>query len=90
MASFWARLAKFTSLRDGLAPASGGGTTNFLRADGTWASPSASANPIALSEHVVASDFVVTAGNSAYVARYVEISDGVNLEVGGDGDMEIG
>ena len=23
----------------GLAPASGGGTTNFLRADGTWASP---------------------------------------------------
>ena len=25
----------------GLAPASGGGTTNFLRADGTWASPGA-------------------------------------------------
>lgn len=24
----------------GLAPASGGGTTNFLRADGTWAAPS--------------------------------------------------
>ena len=23
----------------GLAPASGGGTTNFLRADGTWAVP---------------------------------------------------
>lgn len=23
----------------GLAPASGGGTTNFLRADGTWAAP---------------------------------------------------
>jgi hypothetical protein len=23
----------------GLAPASGGGTTNFLRADGTWATP---------------------------------------------------
>lgn len=28
-----------TSLK-GLAPASGGGTTNFLRADGTWAAPS--------------------------------------------------
>jgi hypothetical protein len=29
----------FTSLLSGLAPASGGGTTNFLRADGTWAAP---------------------------------------------------
>lgn len=30
----------FTSALKGLAPASGGGTTNFLRADGTWAAPS--------------------------------------------------
>ena len=30
---------EFTSSLKGLAPASGGGTTNFLRADGTWASP---------------------------------------------------
>lgn len=29
----------FTSSLKGLAPASGGGTTNFLRADGTWAAP---------------------------------------------------
>jgi hypothetical protein len=29
----------FTSGRNGLVPASGGGTTNFLRADGTWAVP---------------------------------------------------
>jgi len=29
----------FTSTTSGLAPASGGGTTNFLRADGTWAVP---------------------------------------------------
>ena len=29
----------FTSTLSGAAPASGGGTTNFLRADGTWASP---------------------------------------------------
>lgn len=28
-----------TSAAKGLAPASGGGTTNFLRADGTWAAP---------------------------------------------------
>lgn len=29
----------FTSTEDGLAPASGGGTSNFLRADATWAAP---------------------------------------------------
>lgn len=32
-------LDAFTSGLKGLAPASGGGTTNFLRADGTWAAP---------------------------------------------------
>lgn len=32
-------LNTFTSTDKGLAPASGGGTTNFLRADGTWATP---------------------------------------------------
>jgi hypothetical protein len=35
-----ALLDTFTSGAKGLAPASGGGTTNFLRADGTWAAPS--------------------------------------------------
>ncbi len=30
----------FTSSLKGLAPSSGGGTTNYLRADGTWAAPS--------------------------------------------------
>ena len=29
----------FTTSLKGLAPSSGGGTTNFLRADGTWAAP---------------------------------------------------
>lgn len=32
----------FTSTLKGLAPASGGGTANFLRADGTWATPAGS------------------------------------------------
>lgn len=32
-------LDTFTSALKGLAPASGGGTTNFLRADGSWAAP---------------------------------------------------
>ncbi len=33
-------LPLFTSTEAGLTPLSGGGTTNFLRADGTWAAPS--------------------------------------------------
>jgi hypothetical protein len=33
-------LNNFTSALKGLTPASGGGTANFLRADGTWAAPS--------------------------------------------------
>ncbi len=35
-----ALLDVFDTAAKGLAPASGGGTTNFLRADGTWAAPS--------------------------------------------------
>jgi hypothetical protein len=35
-----ADLNAFTSSLKGLAPASGGGTTNFLRADGSWATVS--------------------------------------------------
>lgn len=34
-----AMLDNFTSTLKGLVPLSGGGTTNFLRADGTWAAP---------------------------------------------------
>lgn len=34
-----ALLNAFSSSLKGLAPASGGGTSNFLRADGTWATP---------------------------------------------------
>ena len=29
----------FTDTTEGAVPASGGGTSNFLRADGTWATP---------------------------------------------------
>jgi hypothetical protein len=37
-------LDAFTSALKGLAPASGGGTTNYLRADGTWTAPAGSAS----------------------------------------------
>lgn len=34
-------LSTFTSIAAGIVPLSGGGTTNFLRADGSWAAPPA-------------------------------------------------
>jgi hypothetical protein len=37
--------ANFTNVAQGLVPASGGGTTNFLRADGSFALPTATAIP---------------------------------------------
>jgi hypothetical protein len=45
----------FTSSLSGCAPASGGGTSNFLRADGTWAAPGGAGSAItALTGDVVA------------------------------------
>jgi hypothetical protein len=40
-----AMLSAFSSGAQGVAPASGGGTTNFLRADGTWAAPGGGSDP---------------------------------------------
>jgi hypothetical protein len=42
----------FTSSLKGLAPASGGGTTNFLRADGTWAAPGGGGGGITAEESI--------------------------------------
>ncbi len=39
-------LPVFTSALNGLVPLSGGGTTNFLRADGTWAAAGGGASPL--------------------------------------------
>ena len=40
VAQLTATLGVFSSVLQGVVPASGGGTTTFLRADGSWASPS--------------------------------------------------
>ena len=34
------QVEQFTPSTEGVVPASGGGTTNYLRADGTWSAPS--------------------------------------------------
>lgn len=53
----------FGSAAVGVVPASGGGTANFLRADGTWASPSGSGN-VSASGTFTAGDLVVANNTS--------------------------
>jgi hypothetical protein len=50
-----AMLPVVTSTLNGLAPASGGGTTNFLRADGTWAAAGTAGAITSLTTDVVTS-----------------------------------
>lgn len=58
-----ALLNEFTSSDKGLAPASGGGTANFLRADGAWATPGgSSSNPF---KEKMVGMFMATVGNTS-------------------------
>jgi hypothetical protein len=53
----------FTSSLKGLAPSSGGGTTNFLRADGTWAIPAGGGGGLSRSINLISTP--TTAGATA-------------------------
>ncbi len=66
---------QFTSSLLGCVPASGGGTTNFLRADGSWASPSAGAL-------VITANSTITTGFTA--GQYI-FSDGSKAQAGSFG-----
>ena len=48
------------------------------------------AGAIGISQHVLAANFTVPAGYGAYVPRYLEVGAGFTLDVGADGDLEIG
>ena len=48
----WSTPSAFTSTTSGIVPASGGSTNNFLRADGTWTTPS-SGNKIIYSNYTL-------------------------------------
>lgn len=62
-------LDAFTSGLKGLAPASGGGTSNFLRADGSWASPG-SQSAVLLA--------TLTASNSATLSDTTSLTNAYN------------
>jgi hypothetical protein len=55
----------FTPSLKGLAPSSGGGTSNFLRADGTWAAPSGGGGGVAPSYILQNTDRTLTSTTAA-------------------------
>jgi hypothetical protein len=68
----------FTSALKGLAPSSGGGTTNFLRADGTWAVPAGGAGgaPVDASYLTIAADATLTAERTLAAGAGLALADG--------------
>ncbi len=71
----------FTSTLKGLAPASGGGTANFLRADGTWAAPGGGGGGV--TQIVAGTNVTISpAGGTGVVT--------INASGGGGGGTEIG
>lgn len=66
-----------------------GGTTTFLRADGTFAATSGGGD-LALTKMAPTSGVTVTAGYSAYVADFYECVDGVQTEIGDAAILEVG
>jgi hypothetical protein len=60
-----ADLNLFTSALQGLVPSSGGGATNFLRADGTWAAPSTNAWNITGNSGTTSANFLGTTSNAS-------------------------
>lgn len=69
-----ALLNTFDSSNKGLAPASGGGTSNFLRADGTWAAPSGGSSSNPLAEKSIAFGFPNPAAATANLVGIGSIS----------------
>jgi len=67
-----ALLDTFTSSLKGLAPASAGGTSNFLRADGTWAAPSGGvANNLYASNFWICPHYGTIGAGAAMVANTI-------------------
>jgi hypothetical protein len=74
-----ALLDVFTSGAKGLAPASGGGTTNFLRADGTWAAPAGGGSPVTVQDE--GSNITTTLGTLNFVGAGVTVTGGATATV---------
>lgn len=65
-----ALLDVFTSAAKGLTPASGGGSTNFLRADGTWAAPAGGGGGVSATSYYNGTGSTLTKGTPVCLAAY--------------------
>src|SRR5215213_1101429 len=68
-------LDAFTSALKGLAPASGGGTANFLRADGTWNVPPGTGAPASAQYVTLATDATLTNERVFTAGQNVKVTD---------------
>ena len=86
-----ALLDVFTSGAKGLVPASGGGTTNFLRADGTWAA-AGGGSPITVQDE--GANITTALGTLNFVGAGVTVTGGATATVtipgGGGGSFDYG
>jgi hypothetical protein len=80
-----ATLPLFTATEAGLAPLSGGGTTNFLRADGTWAAP-AGGSSTDLAFDPVTGILSSSSGNDATITEFSTTTTELGLVPGSNGD----
>lgn len=79
-----AQLNVFSSTLKGLAPLSGGGTTNFLRADGVWAAPPSGTGTVTSASVVSANGFAGTVA-TATTTPAITISTSITGLLKGNG-----
>jgi len=79
----------FTSTLSGAAPASGGGTTNFLRADGTW-QPAGGSYTLPAATTIALGGVIVPASGGLTVASGTLTNAGVISLAGGTGTLTLG
>ena len=78
----------FTSSNVGVVPASGGGTTNFLRADGSWAAPAGTTYSAGTGLGLAGTTFSIAAGVYRGSAGSATITISSSAPSGGsDGDI---
>jgi hypothetical protein len=83
-------LSVFTSGLNGVVPASGGGTANFLRADGSWASPAGAGTVTNTGGNLTANSLVLGAGVTDTKVVAGILTDGVSKITTGVAGVSVG
>ena len=78
----------FTSALKGLVPASGGGTSNFLRADGAWAAVSATISAPFKGDYACGT-FTIETGKFGIMAKRMELTTTQRATIQGTGRLSL-